>query len=267
MTDTNKGRANNAEGTKEFPAQIDGDVYFCGVNSAKPTSENSYFVKHAKGNWLFNTPKFQASLVKKLEDMGGVAFIFLSQREDANQSEKFAEHFKAKRIIHRHDAEAQPHAEVVLSETEPYEYQPDFTLIPAPGHTEGHMMMLYKNKYLFSGSSLAFEAGESKLELCDPLSTWYSYEEQIMSMEKLLNFEFEWLLPVHGESAHLDKKQMKEKLQEAIDRAWSVTTAEDASEERVRLLEEYGKLLESTEQPEYAKLILAKAAWLKTLIK
>lgn len=103
---------------QDFPLQIDEEVYYCGYNSPKTSGGNSYFVQHAAGNWLFGTPKFQSQLVKKLENMGGVSNIFISHRDDAGEAEKFAQHFKAKRIVHRNDAEAQPHAEEILTDTE-----------------------------------------------------------------------------------------------------------------------------------------------------
>jgi len=260
-------RSNLAEAMQDFPLLIDEDVYFCGFNSPKTSGGNSYFVKHKGGNWLFTAPKFQAQLVKRLEDLGGVSNIFISHRDDAGDTEKFAEHFKAKRIIHRHEVEAQPDAEVVLKETESYEYQPDFFLIPTPGHTEGHMMMLYKNKYLFSGDSLYYDRKESRVEIWNPLWTWYSYEEQTMSMEKLLGKSFEWLLPAHGQRVHLAPEEMKTQLQDAIDRAWNMPDPEAATPERVRILESYAGELNAVNQPEYAKLIKAKADWLRTLIE
>ncbi len=259
-------RAPLADVMQDFPMQIDDEVYFCGFNSPKTSGGNSYFVKHKAGNWLFNTPKFQSHLVKRLEGMGGVSNIFISHRDDAGESEKFAQHFKAKRIIHRHEVEAQPHAEVVLSDTETYDYQPDFTLIPTPGHTEGHMMMLYKKKYLFSGDSLFYDRKLGCVDIWNPLWTWYSYEEQTMSMEKLLVLDFEWLLPVHGQRVHLEKSEMKKQLQEAIDRAWNMPDPEAATPERVRILEYYVGELNTINQPEYAKLMQAKADWLRSLM-
>lgn len=256
-----------AEAMQDFPIQIENEVYFCGFNSPKTSGGNSYFIQHKGGNWLVTAPKFQAQLVKKLESMGGVAYVFLSHRDDAGDAEKFAQHFKAKRIIHRHELEAQPHAEEVLNETEIYDFQPEFTVVPSPGHTEGHMMLIYKNKYLFSGDSLYYDRKETRLEIWNPLWTWYSFEEQIMSMEKLLNREFEWLLPAHGQRVHLEKSQMKQQLQDAIDRAWQLPDPEAATSARVQILEQYADELRTGKQPEYAKLIQAKADWLRTLIK
>lgn len=260
-------KANLVEVMQDFPLQIDNEVYFCGFNSPKTSGGNCYFVRHKSGNWLFNTPKYQAQLVKRLEELGGVANIFISHRDDAGEAEKFASHFEAKRIIHRHEAEAQPGAEIILSETEAFQYQPDFFLIPAPGHTEGHMMMLYKDKYLFSGDSLYYDRKESRLQIWSPLWTWYSYEEQTMSMEKLLGKSFEWVLPSHGQRVFLSKEEMKAQVEAAIDRAWSEPDPEAASPERVAILESYAGELSELNQPEYAKLIQAKADWLRTLIK
>lgn len=255
----------NADGIQDFQ-KIDDEVYVCGFNSPKTLGGNSYFVQHKAGNWLFSTPRFNSQLVKKLEGMGGVSNIFIPLRDDAGEAEKFAQHFKAKRIIHRHEVEAQPHAEEVLHETETYEYQPEFMLVPTPGHTEGHMMMLYKQKYLFSGNSLFYDEEFSRLDVCNPLATRYSFEEQTMSLEKLLVLDFEWLLPSRGQRVHLEKSEMKNQLQEAIDRAWNMPDAEAATPERVRNLESYAVELKNNNQPEYANLIQAKADWLRTLI-
>ena len=59
---------------------------------------------------------------------------------------------------------------------------------------------------------------------------------------------------------------MKKQLQEAIDRAWSMPDPEAATLERVRILEYYVGELNSINQPEYSKLMQAKADWLRTLL-
>lgn len=277
MSDTNEktgARANieSAESGKEFavsktyPHQLDGDLYLCGTNSPDKFAGDSYFLKHQDGNWLINTPKYSAELAKKLESMGGVKHIFLTHRDDGVDAEKFAKHFEASRIIHRNDAEAQPGAEAVLAETETYDYQKQFTIIPSPGHTEGHMMLLFGNQYLFSGDSLYYDQKNQRIELASPDWTWYSYEEQTMSMEKLLPLEFRWILPVHGGRIELPVVEMKQQLQEALDRAWSHPDPDLAHDEKIDNLMEYSKSLLQRNQPEYAKLITVKADWLSTLV-
>src|SRR6202140_3673835 len=51
---------------KDFPLVIEEPVYYCGYNSPKSYGGNSYFIRHAEGNWLIDSPKFVPPLVKQL---------------------------------------------------------------------------------------------------------------------------------------------------------------------------------------------------------
>src|SRR5262245_16408702 len=42
----------------DFPLLMDGDVYYCGFTSPKSYGGSSYFVRHASGNWLIDSPKY-----------------------------------------------------------------------------------------------------------------------------------------------------------------------------------------------------------------
>src|SRR5437762_2699277 len=66
----------------DFPLPIDGDVYYCGFTSPKSYGGSSYFIRHAAGNWLVDSPKFLPQLVRKLESLGGLAHIFLTHQDD-----------------------------------------------------------------------------------------------------------------------------------------------------------------------------------------
>src|SRR3954466_13002749 len=56
---------------EDFPLTIEEPVYYCGFNSAKSFGGNSYFVRHSAGNWLIDSPKYLAPLVRKFESFGG----------------------------------------------------------------------------------------------------------------------------------------------------------------------------------------------------
>src|SRR5207245_534503 len=67
---------------KDFPLVIEEPVFYCGYNSPKSYGGNSYFIRHAAGNWLIDSPKFVTPLVQQLEALGGISHIFLTHRDD-----------------------------------------------------------------------------------------------------------------------------------------------------------------------------------------
>src|SRR5437763_4896241 len=84
---------------KDFPLIVEEPVFYCGYNSPKSYGGNSYFIKDPAGNWLVDSPKFVPALVRRLEDLGGVAHIFLTHRDDVADAGRFAEHFGSRRVI------------------------------------------------------------------------------------------------------------------------------------------------------------------------
>jgi len=48
---------------------------------------------------LIDSPKFVTPLVQQLEALGGIAHIFLTHRDDVADAERYAGHFKSRRII------------------------------------------------------------------------------------------------------------------------------------------------------------------------
>src|SRR6202453_483683 len=111
---------------KDFPLVIEEPVYYCGYNSPKSYGGNSYFIRHAEGNWLIDAPKFVAPLVRQLEILGGVSHIFLTHRDDVADAGLYAQHFGARRIIHRDELSSQPDAEFVLDGPGPWQLAPGF---------------------------------------------------------------------------------------------------------------------------------------------
>ena len=101
-----------------FPLQLEDDVSYCGFNSEKSFGANSFFIEHANGNWLVDSPSYIKHLVEAFERQGGVAYIFLTHEDDVADAEKYAAHFGAKRIIHRADADAVPAAEWIVEGTD-----------------------------------------------------------------------------------------------------------------------------------------------------
>ncbi len=205
--------ANNAkEVMDDFPLLIDEEVYYCGFNSPKSFGGNSYFVRHRGGNWLVDSPKFLPVLVKKFEQMGGLRHIFLTHEDDVADAEKYAKHFGAQRIIHQEELSAQPGAEIIIQGTEPVRIGEEFLVIPTPGHTAGHYVLLYQNRFLFTGDHLWGNTDNQTLGTSRRYS-WYSWPQQKKSIVKLLDYPFEWVLPGHGRRLYLPKSEMRQALE------------------------------------------------------
>ena len=200
---------------EDFPLPIDGPVFYCGFNSPKSFGGNSYFLRRPEGNWLIDAPKFVRPLVRRLEELGGVATIFLSHRDDVADAAQFARYFGASRVIHRRELDAQPEAEIVLEGTSALELAPGCRVLPTPGHTAGHCCLLVDERYLFTGDHLAWDRDAEHL-VAFPDYCWYSWEEQIASMRTLLDYRFEWVLPGHGQRVRLPAEEMRRQLETLV---------------------------------------------------
>lgn len=242
-------RSNIKEAMSGFPMCMEEPVYYLGFNSPKSYGGKAYIFLSEEGNWLVDAPKYHPHLVSWIEAHGGLKYIFLTHRDDCADARKYAERFSARRIIHRADLEAQPDAEVVLDGFEARAMAGDVTIIPTPGHTEGHCMLLFQNKFLFSGD--VFTNSRYHLDGLEPYDAhwcWYSWEEQTRSLAKLLDYRFEWVLPSHGRFTHVDAAEMRRQLLRAIE--WSgKADPEPLTAKRLENLEMYARSLRDTDQP------------------
>lgn len=205
------------EAMADFPLPLEDGVYYTGFNSPKSYGGNSYFVQHPQGNWLIDAPKYLPHLVKRFEELGGLRYIFLTHRDDVAEAHKYARRFGSQRIIHRAELSAQPDAETVLTGVEPVALAPEFTIIPTPGHTRGHCVLLYQQRFLFSGDHLWWDRGQRRLS-ASRAYCWYSWAEQTKSMARLRHFTFEWVLPGHGQRIKLAPERMQEELAALVER-------------------------------------------------
>ncbi len=199
----------------DFPLQIEGEVYYCGFNSPKSFGGNSYLILHPDGNWLIDSPKYLPHLVNKFRELGGLKYIFLTHRDDVADASRYAETFSSKRIIHRFELSAQPDSEIVLEGNQPIQLFSDFLVIPTPGHTRGHCSLLYKNRFLFAGDHLWWSRKKNRLSASEDVC-WYDWDHQIESMARLAEFDFEWVLPGHGQRANLSADRMRKQIQELV---------------------------------------------------
>jgi glyoxylase-like metal-dependent hydrolase (beta-lactamase superfamily II)/ferredoxin len=204
-----------AQAVADFPLPVDGGVWYCGFNSRKSFGGNSYFVEHAGGNWLIDSPRYVEHLVRRFVEKGGLRYIFLTHRDDVADAARYAERFAATRIIHRLELAAQPDAERVIEGFEPVELAPGFLAIPTPGHTQGHCALLHRDEYLFAGDHVWWSRVRKRLtasrEVC-----WYSWADQLKSVSLLTRYSFEWVLPGHGERAYFPREEMRRQVSRLI---------------------------------------------------
>jgi len=201
-----------------FPILVAENIYHCGYHSEKSYAAASYLIQRPEGNILVDSPRFAPPLVKRLEEMGGIQYLYLTHRDDVADHEKFQEHFGCTRILHSLEiGNGTRDIEIQLSGSEPVEFSPDLLIIPVPGHTKGHTVLLYNQKFLFSGDHLAWSPELSHL-IAFRDACWYSWSEQIKSMEKLANYSFAWVLPGHGRRYYADRETMRQQMQQCL--AW-----------------------------------------------
>jgi glyoxylase-like metal-dependent hydrolase (beta-lactamase superfamily II)/ferredoxin len=213
-------RKHNARvGIDAFPTEISENVYFCGFTSESSFGAWSYLVVRPEaegGNLLVDSPRFSRPLVKKIAAMGGVRTIFLTHRDDIADHKAFAEKFEATRIMHAEDGAARHRIERITEGQDAVRLDDELTIIPVPGHTRGHIVLLYKNKYLFTGDHLAWSPVKERLTASRSVC-WYSWTEQTRSMEKLLDYDFEWVLPGHGRIHRDTPDSMRASLRHCIE--------------------------------------------------
>jgi len=204
-----------------YPELIEDDVYRCGFTSESSFGAFSYFIRRDEGNILIDSPRFVGPLVRNITAMGGVGRMLLTHQDDVADHEKFHLRFGAERVLHREDVRGRTsRIEVQPAGLEPIELERDLVMIPTPGHTKGHAVFLYRDRFLFTGDHLAWS--ESRRHLYAFRSAcWYSWPEQIRSMERLLDYRFEWVLPGHGRPVHLPAGEMHASLQQCV--AWMKT--------------------------------------------
>lgn len=194
-----------------FPFKIAENVFYCGFNSEDSFGAWSYLIVRDEGNILIDSPRFASPLVKRIEAAGGVSKMFLTHRDDIADHRRFAEKFGAERIMHAADGARRLGIERVIEGQTPLEIDDELTVIPVPGHTRGSQVLLYKNRFLFTGDHLAWSPATNTLTAFRG-ACWYSWAEQTRSMEKLLGYGFEWVLPGHGRIKNLPRREMKRHL-------------------------------------------------------
>ena len=216
-------KRNARSGIEAFPLHLDESVYFCGFTSEASFGGWSYLIQRSPelgGNVMIDSPRFTSHLVKRIAEMGGISLMFLTHKDDVADHQRFAERFGCRRVMHAADGAGRLKIENIIDGTDAIQIDDDLLAIPTPGHTRGHVVMLYKEKFLFTGDHLAWSPARETLTAFRSVA-WYSWPEQTRSMEKLLRYRFEWVLPGHGDMRRDSAEEMHVHLERCV--AWMKT--------------------------------------------
>ncbi|KAJ3691426.1 hypothetical protein LUZ61_020590 [Rhynchospora tenuis] len=200
---TEKPMKEVVEVNKMFPLPIDENalpgVYHCGYHSNKTYGATSYFISHPEGNIMVDCPEYKEILARKFDMLGGIRYLFLTHKDDVGEHDKWAKRFNCERIMHIGDVDYRTaDVERKLHGDGPWNIGSDFELVHTPGHTEGSVCLYYKpTKVLFTGDHLykSGETGELDMAL---IYNKQSVSLQLNSVKKLLDLDFNWILPGHG---------------------------------------------------------------------
>jgi glyoxylase-like metal-dependent hydrolase (beta-lactamase superfamily II)/ferredoxin len=201
-----------------LPDPIEGEVLACGYAAESSYGAASYLVRRAGGNVLVDSPRAARPLLERIAALGGVGTMFLSHRDDVADHAKIARRFGCRRVMHAADVGRDTlEVEERLEGRDPVALAPDLLAIPVPGHTRGSAALLYRGRFLFTGDHL-WGTGDGEGLDASRSVCWYSWPEQIRSMERLLAFDFEWVLPGHGPRFAAPAPKMRAALEKLVAR-------------------------------------------------
>eukprot|EP01125_Pyxidicula_operculata_P011225 TRINITY_DN3670_c0_g1_i2.p1 TRINITY_DN3670_c0_g1~~TRINITY_DN3670_c0_g1_i2.p1 ORF type:complete len:375 (-),score=50.90 TRINITY_DN3670_c0_g1_i2:61-1185(-) len=209
-----------------FPLRIEDNVFISGYNAKENIAAISYLIVREKGNILIDPPSFDQEIVDKLNKLGGVKYLFITHKDHSALNEEWHQATNCTRIIHERDVVKRKtkfetytaDCELKLSGDDPFliDDDPELVIIPSPGHTPGSSCLLYKDKFLFTGDHLRWSPAQNHL-VCPKIQCWYSWDTQRKSAEKLLEYNFVWVLPGHGDMHRATSTDdMREKVKKCI---------------------------------------------------
>jgi glyoxylase-like metal-dependent hydrolase (beta-lactamase superfamily II)/ferredoxin len=191
-------------GVQAFPTPVSEDVYYCGFTSEASFGAASYLIRRPEGNVLVDSPRASKQLIQRLKELGGVRTMFLTHRDDVADHSVFQRELGCDRILHTADVSpATAGVEQKLAGDQPLTLAHDLLAIPVPGHTPGSTALLYREEFLFSGDHVWWSCARGRLHASRCVN-WYSWDDQVRSLRRLLDFRFRWILPGHGRRFHAD---------------------------------------------------------------
>lgn len=202
-----------------FPHDLGDGVFRLGHNSRSSFGAHSYLVRRPAGNLMVDAPRWTREVVGPLEELGGLAHVLLSHRDDVADADRYAEHFGARVWIHADDRDAAPYATDLIEGADPMTVAGDVVAFPVPGHTRGSVLYLVDGHLLFSGDSLSWNPRRGGLHAFRQ-ACWYSWPEQTASLGRFAGseFGFDRLFCGHGWSHDAPAEEFERHLDELVAR-------------------------------------------------
>jgi glyoxylase-like metal-dependent hydrolase (beta-lactamase superfamily II) len=201
-----------------YPLPVDGPVSDLGHTSEDSFGATSYLVLRPDGNLMVDSPRYTRDLKGPLDDLGGVAHVLLTHRDDVADASRWADRYGARVWIHEDDHAAAPFATDLFEGVDPTVVAPGVLAIPVPGHTRGSVVFAVDETWLFTGDSLAWSHTREDL-VAFRGACWYSWREQTRSLARLAETErFSWVLPGHGARIRLDAADAHARLVDLVGR-------------------------------------------------
>jgi glyoxylase-like metal-dependent hydrolase (beta-lactamase superfamily II)/ferredoxin len=195
-----------------FPWRLTDDVYLCGYNDEASFGAHSYLAIRKSGNLLIDSPRYARGLVDRFSELGGVAHVLLTHRDDVADADRYAKRFGARVWIHEADADAAPYATDIVRGDDVAAVAPGVRAIPVPGHTRGSLAFEDDRGHLFTGDSLSWNEDRKGLDVFGS-HTWYSWPALTASMARLASVaRFSWVLPGHGKWGQAAPDEMTRQL-------------------------------------------------------
>ncbi len=194
-----------------FPYPLTEDVFALGNNSRASFGAHSYLATRPEGNLMIDSPRFSRPLAVSVDDLGGIAHVLLSHRDDVADYDLWADRYGARVWIGEADADAAPHATDLIGEEGVALISPGVLAIPAPGHTLGHVVYHIDDGLLFTGDTLHWNHRRGELDVF-PNQTFHSWEILADTLERLSVFGVEWVFPGHGMWHHIGIEEWSRQL-------------------------------------------------------
>uniref|UniRef100_A0A7S1TL41 Metallo-beta-lactamase domain-containing protein n=1 Tax=Erythrolobus australicus TaxID=1077150 RepID=A0A7S1TL41_9RHOD len=198
-----------------FAPDVLPNVFHLGAADRQSFAACAYLVARLESPaYMVDVPRFSralASRVVKASAGSAPKWMILTHQDDVGSHARWAAELEGvTRVMHADDASRRAgttECELLLRGGGPWELADGVEIIAVPGHTRGSIAVLdHRAQALFTGDHIAYSARAQGLS-CFKAYNWYSWEEQLRSVEKLLDVPFLHILPGHGRAHHFQSNE------------------------------------------------------------